>query len=290
MELTLEEAIKNEAGWQEELAIAKQAVSDSPTLFNRKRVADAKAALEFYNGYVKHDYIRDYDGNIVRFSRNSKGEIVEDPNGLPRYDTNTVLERKGGIIQFLAGEAQRLKASSDLGKRFSDRTFGNFDVNRNREAYGIATTYAEREDLFESSRNCLILLGDVGTGKTHLAAAITNTLIDRGIPVLFGTFTEHLQHIKDEFDNASTDTYLSKMKSTPMLVLDDVGKERRSEWTQSILFDVINYRYEHLLPIVITGNFDDSGLYNYAGNAVASRLNEMSIAVHTKGTDYRRTK
>lgn len=255
---------------------------------NRKRVADAKAALEFYNGYVKHDYIKDIDGNVKRFIRDLDGTIKEDPNGFPRYDEETVLERKGGIIQYLAGEAQRLKASSDLGKRFSNRTFENFDVKRNRTAYASAVEFAERDDLFEAKRNCLILLGGVGTGKTHLAAAITNKLIDRGIPVLFGTFSEHLQHIKDEFDHASTETYLSKMKSTPMLVLDDVGKERWSEWTQSILFDVINYRYEHMLPTIMTANFDDDALLNYSGNAVASRLNEMSIAVHTKGEDYRR--
>lgn len=77
------------------------------------------------------------------------------------------------------------------------------------------------------------------------------------------------------------------MKNIPVLVLDDIGKEKKSAWTQQILFDVINFRYEHLLPTIITTNFDADGLANHCEQAVWSRLYEMSSAVVTKGGDYR---
>lgn len=287
--LTLAEAIKNEQEWQEELKIAGQRYSDSPTLYNKLKVADAKGALEFYNGYVKYDYKRDVHGNLEYYKRELDGHIEKctKEEGFPMYDKDVVLERIPGMISVLAGEAQRLKKASDLGKRFADRTFENFNKSGKEEIHKAAWAYAERDDLFESGKNCLIFMGGVGTGKTHLAAAISNVLIERGIPTLFGTFIDHLQKIKDEFNSTTLDTYLSKMKSTPMLVIDDLGKERKSDWTQQILFDVINYRYEHMLPTIITTNFDDDGLLNYVGKATASRLNEMSIAIHTIGADYR---
>lgn len=192
-----------------------------------------------------------------------------------------------GLIQKLANEAQRLKESSNLGARFSNRTFGNFDPRKDQNAFNVCRNYANDEGIFSRKRNSLMLMGGVGSGKTHLAAAIANTLIDRGIPVLFGTYSEQLEKIKEEYDQTGQKKHLSMMKNTPMLVLDDIGKERKTAWTQQILFDVVNYRYEHLLPIIITTNFDADGLANHCEEAVWSRLYEMSSAVITSGKDYR---
>lgn len=195
--------------------------------------------------------------------------------------------RRGGLIQKLAGEAQRLKEASNLGERFSNRTFGNFEARRDPNAFAMCRDYANNDNLFRTKKNSLILVGGVGSGKTHLAAAITNTLIDRGIPALFNTYSEHLEHIREEYDHTGQKKYLSMMKNTPMLVLDDVGKERKTDWTQQILFDVVNYRYEHMLPVIVTTNYNFDDFANYVGNAIFSRLYEMSGAVATKGGDYR---
>ena len=195
--------------------------------------------------------------------------------------------RRNGVIQKLAGEAQRLKESSNLGERFGNRTFGNFDPRRDRQSYEVCHNYANDEEIFSKKRNGLMLLGGVGSGKTHLVAAISNALIDRGIPVLFATFSEHLEHIREEYDHTGQKKYLSQMKNTPMLVLDDIGKERKTEWTQQILFDVVNYRYEHLLPVILTTNFNADELANHCGAAVWSRLYETCSAVVTSGGDFR---
>jgi len=209
-----------------------------------------------------------------------EGNIMKDRYG------NEIL--KGGLIQKLAGEAQRVKEDSNLGERFSNRTFGNFEANRDPNAFNLCRDYANNDNLFRMKKSSIVLVGGVGSGKTHLAAAIANNLIDRGIPVLFSTFSDHLEHIREEYDHTGKKEYLAKMKTVPMLVLDDVGKERKTEWTQNILFDVINYRYEHLLPVIITTNFSYDDLANYIGDAVFSRLYEMGSAIATRGKDYRR--
>lgn len=218
---------------------------------------NAKIMLEWYHGYDT----KDSHGNEVHIN---------------------------GTIQKLAGEAQRLKESSNLGARFMNRTFGNFDTRRDRNAYDKCLAYSNRDNLFVDNRNSLLILGGYGTGKTHLAAAISNSLIDKGIPVLFATFADHLEHIREEFDETGKRKYLSMMKNTPMLVLDDVGKERLTGWAAEVLFNVINYRYEHKLPFILTTNLDENQLGNHMGGAIYSRMCEMCTAVRTGGKDFRK--
>lgn len=190
-----------------------------------------------------------------------------------------------GIIGKLLNQASELRDASNLGERFKGRIFGNFDKRLDERAFKQCVNYSEW-DLFHIERNCLLILGRVGSGKTHLAGAISNVLIDKGIPVLFGTFSEHLEQIRREF-STSERSYLAKMKTTPVLVLDDLSREKQTDWTRQILFDVVNYRYEHMNPIIVTANMDIDSLGNYLGADIFSRLYEISVMVETSGGNYR---
>lgn len=183
-----------------------------------------------------------------------------------------------------AERAKKLREESNLGIRFARRTFDSFDKSRDESAYQKCFDYADH--FKDTERNSLLLVGGYGTGKTHLAASIANKLMDNGIPVLFDTFSGHLNKLKAEF-NGGKSVYLEQMKNVDMLILDDIGKEKISEWSQSIMFDVINFRYEHLLPIVLTTNLKNDSLKEYLGGAVWSRLCEMCSGVMTRGKDYR---
>lgn len=219
------------------------------------------------------------------------------------------------VIKGNALRAQALKERSDLGERFLDRTFKNFTESRDMNAYKKCLEYAEREDLFKPAtrsnekkdpqdasalmqvggkedtyRNGLVLTGGYGTGKTHLAAAIANNLVDKGIMVLFNTYIGHLDHLKREMDSDEPKVYLDRMKSIPMLVIDDLGKEKKSEWSQQTLFNVLNYRYEHYLPTVITTNMTPSELPNYVEGAISSRLMETFVVLQMHSTDFRNIK
>lgn len=262
MDITLEQAVEYAAGYEAQMEEARKMLNESKRDSSLMRKAirkhnDAKIMLEYYHGYDTTD---------------SLGNRVHIP----------------GLIQKLAGEAQRLKESSNLGARFSNRTFGNFDTRRDPSAYKSCLAYSNRENLFNDNRNSLLIMGGYGSGKTHLAAAIANDLIDRGIPVLFGTFADHLEHIREEFDKTGQRRYLSMMKNTSMLVLDDVGKEKQTDWTKEIMFNVINYRYEHKLPFILTTNLNENQLGNHLGGAVYSRMCEMCGAVTTSGKDFRK--
>lgn len=184
-----------------------------------------------------------------------------------------------------AKRAAKLREESNFGIRFRKRRFETFDASVDENAYRKCLDYSEHYK--DTERNSLLIVGGYGSGKTHLAASIGNKLMDGGVSVLFDTFGGHLNKLKLEF-NGGRSVYLNQMKTVDMLMLDDIGKEKQSEWSQSVMFDVVNYRYEHLLPIVMTTNLNKDSLAEYLGEAIWSRLCEMCIGVATKGGDYRR--
>lgn len=248
-----------------------------------RRKINARQNLEWYEGYyVLPDKLRDALVTEERKCGNLKFRVYG-LEGISREDCIF----HSGVIHSMLGQAEKLQKQANLGARFAGRTFASFDAKRNPSAYNKASLYARNQNLFSSTRNCLLLIGSTGTGKTHLAAAIANALVAEGIPTMFGTFQTHLDEIRKEFDVSGQKQYLDQIKGIPMLVIDDLGKENRTDWTQSILYNVVNYRYEHLLPIIFTSNLMATELANYCGSAVWSRMNEMCDTIIMQGEDYR---
>lgn len=190
-------------------------------------------------------------------------------------------------VEMLQNRAKWLREKSNLGKRFASRTFETFEPNENKTIYTACKRYVENR-VFDAEKNGLIICGACGTGKTHLAAAIANSLADEGVSVLFDTFSGHLEKLKEEFNSNSGAGYLNFMKNVDLLILDDVGKEKQTEWSESVMFGIINSRYESMKPVIITSNFSQKELEEYFGGACYSRLIEMCYALNTKGDDYRR--
>lgn len=258
-----------------DLSISKKRNDRKAMQKNFKRVNEAKQALEWYNGYVEYEPERD-----------DNGKLIFDKDGRKIF-TDKIKKRQLGTVQVLAGKAQILKKQSNLGERFDSRTFATFNQSREPNAYLNASQYAEMDNLFTERGNGRIFIGGTGTGKTHLAAAITNVLTSREIPVLFSTLSEHLTKVKNQFETPDDGKYLTTMKTTTMLVIDDLGSEHDTDWSKSILYDVVNYRYEHLLPLVITTNLEARDIRDIYGDRVYSRLLQMCKVVKMQSNDYR---
>ena len=174
---------------------------------------------------------------------------------------------------------------NNLGERFKSRTFDSFDTSLQRDAFEVCKDYAERfSEIKSQNRNSLLLVGSFGTGKTHLASAIANHLIDKGVVVKFGTWGSILDQIRDGFD----DRVIRGLKTVKLLIIDDYGKDKSTEWNDAILFEVINSRYEANLPTVITTNLSGRDLMERVGQAVYSRMSETFRGVKMDGEDFRK--
>jgi len=122
-----------------------------------------------------------------------------------------------------------------------------------RWAYEEALAFAAKPE------GWLVLKGSYGCGKTHLAAAIANASAERGHPVLFITVPDLLDHLRAAFaptSPADYDARFEEVRSTPLLILDDLGTESSTPWAQEKLFQIFNYRYNARLPTVITTNHE----------------------------------
>jgi len=123
----------------------------------------------------------------------------------------------------------------------------------------LRCAYDEARGFAENPEGWLVLKGDYGCGKTHLAAAIANGCVERGQPVLFITVPDLLDHLRATFAPSSPaefDTRFEEVRTAPVLILDDLGTESSTPWAQEKLFQILNYRYNARLPTVITTNHE----------------------------------
>jgi DNA replication protein DnaC len=164
-------------------------------------------------------------------------------------------------------------------------TFNNFDYRRAnlspeqqenlKEAYRIAFEFAK------SPEGWIVFMGDTGCGKTHLAAAIVNYSYQAGQPAFFVVVPEFLDHLRSTFSpdsKVSYDQLFEKVKTAPLLVLDDFGEQTTTPWVREKLYQVINYRYNARLPMVITTRYSLEDIHENIESSISSRLVDPKIS------------
>lgn len=138
----------------------------------------------------------------------------------------------------------------------------------------------------------LLLTGHVGCGKTHLAVAILRGVIEKGYSGLYYNSPDLLRDIRASFDRASEvseEDLLEEVTSTDLLVFDDIGAERMSEFVLDRFYLIINERYEAAKPVIVTTNLTLEQLEEHFGARIVSRLAEMCTKLgEFPDQDYRR--
>lgn len=135
----------------------------------------------------------------------------------------------------------------------------------------------------------LLLYGPVGTGKTFFAACIANALIDTGVDVMMTSFARIVNHMQGSFEGRQE--YLDSLVRHPLLVIDDLGTERGSDYMLEQVYSVINARYQTGLPLILTTNISIGEIKEPADlkyQRIYDRVLEMCHPVEITGRSRRR--
>ena len=203
-----------------------------------------------------------------------------------KKDEENYLKRKKEHYKKIINQ---LYKDSYMKKNYQNMNFENFNKKLvNNVALKIIEDYTEK-CISKKQTNGLIITGRSGIGKTHLAAAIANKLIENGQIVLIGRLTTLLDKIKETFaDNTISENELIELYSNiDMIIIDDLGTERVSKWALEKLYTIIENRNENRLPIVITTRFDKNvlsrrfkeGQDEELADAVINKLYQMCYGV-----------
>lgn len=190
-------------------------------------------------------------------------------------------EQRQKEMEWMRKRVARLVRESGIRGRFANRTFDRFEVTDiNRKAYEKCKRYADSFPIMlptkdergnvvppKKERNGLFITGSYGTGKTHLACAIANQLMQGGTAVICMTMIDLLAKIKSTFEKDDTATEAEVMRlyeEIPLLIIDDIGSEQPTEWGNTHIYSIINARYEAYMPTIVTTN--------YTGNELIRRM------------------
>ncbi len=144
----------------------------------------------------------------------------------------------------------------------------------------------------------LLLMGTVGVGKTHLSVAILRGLIEKSTPCLFYEFGALLKEIQNSYNPISQTSELKVLApvfEAEVLVLDELGASKPTDWVRDTMMQIINTRYNDKKLTIFTTNYldgrrseRDETLEDRIGVRLRSRLFEMCKTVQIEGEDYRR--
>ena len=186
-------------------------------------------------------------------------------------------------------EIRRMKDRSFMDLKYKDAKFDDLSVNEyNREAYDMSRAYVDRFDEMYNDNRGLLFYGPVGTGKSYMAACIANALMENGVPVVMTSFVRLLEIFSRGREYESE--VLRTMDESKLLVIDDLGAERSTDYALEKVYNVVDSRYRLRKPVIFTTNLglkDISSENDIRYKRVYDRILEVCYPVRFAGSSWR---
>ena len=171
-------------------------------------------------------------------------------------------------------------------------TFDTFDTRGNsasaEQRWSLEYAFDSAKSWAETPGGWLTLFGDTGAGKTHLAVAIAANRLSQGLPVFFAFVPELMDYLRFTFEpnsGVAYDRVFDEVRNAPMLILDDLGVEHRSDWAYEKLYQIVVHRHNQRMPTVITTSLN---VLDTTGPIVSRIRDEMSgMLIRVDAPDYR---
>lgn len=186
---------------------------------------------------------------------------------------------------------QRAKVSSMMDDTFRTACFANYQIrNGNERHLKVAKKYCiEFSKMYERNQG-LLFWGTVGTGKSYTAACIANYLLEANTSVVMTSFVRILQEIQG-FDREREETFTNKLNSVKLLIIDDLGTERSTDYALEKVYGIIDNRYRAKKPLILTTNLtlqqmQEATDIRYA--RIYDRIFEMCYPMEFSGVSWRK--
>ncbi|MDO4650289.1 MAG: ATP-binding protein [Eubacteriales bacterium] len=186
-----------------------------------------------------------------------------------------------------ARRVQSLKTIGLTEHRFREWRFEN-DNGKNPKL-NLARTYVKNWKEMQEKNIGYVLMGPVGTGKSFFAGCIANALMEQGVSVMMTNFSRILNELTKPY--ADKNQIISGLVSYPLLIIDDLGIERNSEFALEMIYNIIDRRYCTKKPLIVTTNLSYQDMtrpdLDMEHRRIYSRLMEMCLPVIYQGADQR---
>lgn len=147
---------------------------------------------------------------------------------------------------------ETIRNKSLMDEKFLSSTFESSDeIKDNKKQIEIAKKYTQKFDYLYQKNQGLLLWGNLGTGKTHIACCIGNKLIENRKTVYA---TSLVKILEKQFNKSELSKIIDNMNVAQLLILDDLGAERNTEYAQEVVYNIIDSRYRSKKPMIITTN------------------------------------
>ena len=190
-------------------------------------------------------------------------------------------------------EQDRLRKNCFISKNQIAYTFENADEDTDKEIIKKTKNYVKHFEEMRKDNVGLLLYGNVGSGKTYIACSIANAIItEYSYTVKMRNFAQILNDLQKGGFNLDRNEYIEQITSSTLLILDDFGIERNTEYALEQIYNVINARYLKARPTIITTNLNFKDIEKEQEDImlgrIYSRIIEMCLPLRVTGLDRRK--